>query len=45
MEENNYEFTFTKYQLIKENGKKLDKYIEVPKTLNYKPVLLKNPIV
>jgi glycosyltransferase involved in cell wall biosynthesis len=44
MKENSYSFTFTKYQQMNENGEKLEKYIEVPKTLNYKQALLKNPI-
>ena len=44
MEENNYNFTFTKYQQMAENGEKLEKYIEVPQKLNYKQALLKNPI-
>lgn len=44
MEENNYNFTFTKYQHIAENGQTMEKYIEAPKTLTYRQALLKNPI-
>lgn len=44
MKKNNYTFTFTKYQQMNEKGEKLDRYINVPKTLTYRQTLLKNPI-
>ncbi len=44
MKENNYAFTFTKYQQMTENGDLLEKYIEVPKKISYRQSLLKNPI-
>lgn len=44
MKRNDYPFTFTKYQLITEDGKLLNKFIEVPKKINYRKALLFNPI-
>jgi len=44
MQENKYEFTFTKYRQIKEDGNKTKKYISVPSNLTYRQALLKNPI-
>lgn len=44
MEDNNYYFTFTKYQQLLENGEKIDKYIDVPKVIDYKKALLYNPV-
>ncbi|MGL6167695.1 MAG: glycosyltransferase family 2 protein [Fusobacteriaceae bacterium] len=44
MEENGYDFTFTKYQQMSEEGKLLERYIEVPKEINYRKALLFNPV-
>lgn len=44
MEKNRYDFTFTKYQQISEEGKKTGRYIEVPKKINYKKTLLYNRV-
>ncbi|WP_404445575.1 glycosyltransferase family 2 protein [Sutcliffiella horikoshii] len=44
MQKNDYAFTFTAYNLMDENGKPLDKVIDVPKQIDYKG-LLKNTII
>ena len=44
MQENDYAFSFTAYNLMDENGKPLDKVIDVPKQIDYKG-LLKNTII
>ncbi|MFW6389939.1 MAG: glycosyltransferase family 2 protein [Halanaerobiales bacterium] len=44
MEENNYVFSFTKYQYITEEGSKVDKYVSVPRRITYRRALLYNPI-
>lgn len=44
MEKNNYNFTFTKYRYMEEEGKVLDKYVNVPVKLKYKTNLIYNPI-
>lgn len=44
MEKNKYDFTFTKYQQMNENGEKMEKYIEVPSKINYKRALFYNPV-
>jgi len=44
IKKNEYAFTFTKYQQMAENGKKMNSYIDVPDTLNYEQALLKNPV-
>ncbi|UAL47047.1 glycosyltransferase family 2 protein [Sutcliffiella horikoshii] len=44
MQENDYAFSFTAYNLMDENGKPLDKVIDVPEQIDYKG-LLKNTII
>jgi teichuronic acid biosynthesis glycosyltransferase TuaG len=44
MSDNNYAFTYTAYELINEDGIKLNKIITVPESLNYKQYL-KNTII
>lgn len=44
MKRNDYAFTFTKYQLMTEEGKLLNRFIEVPKKLNYRQALLLNQV-
>jgi teichuronic acid biosynthesis glycosyltransferase TuaG len=44
MEKNDYSFTFTSYQQITEDGKKIERIIKVPPILSYRQALLKNPI-
>ncbi|MEA3320536.1 MAG: glycosyltransferase family 2 protein [Bacillota bacterium] len=44
MQNNDYAFSFTAYNLMDENGKPLDKVIHVPKQIDYKG-LLKNTII
>jgi teichuronic acid biosynthesis glycosyltransferase TuaG len=44
MSDNNYAFTYTAYELINEEGEKLNKIITVPESLNYKQYL-KNTII
>lgn len=39
MQENNYEFTFTGYEFVNENGEKLNKIVKVPKSITYKQAL------
>ncbi|MCD7034497.1 glycosyltransferase family 2 protein [Metabacillus sp. GX 13764] len=44
MEEKGYAFTYTKYQLMQENGEKLDRVIDVPDEMDYKTLLKGNYI-
>ena len=44
MEENNYLFSYTKYERISEEGKKLNLLSKIPKELNYCYMLKINPI-
>ncbi|NMH75169.1 glycosyltransferase family 2 protein [Bacillus sp. RO2] len=44
MQKNDYAFSFTAYNLMDEDGKPLDKVIDVPKQIDYKG-LLKNTII
>jgi teichuronic acid biosynthesis glycosyltransferase TuaG len=44
MEENDYEFTFTEYTIMKENGEITDKKITIPERIDYKG-MLKNTII
>lgn len=44
MKENDYGFTFTSYELMKEDGTKLDKMVKVPNKIDYNG-LLKNTII
>lgn len=44
MRQNNYVFTFTKYQFMSEDGKLMNKVINVPKKVDYKRALILNPI-
>lgn len=44
MKENDYGFTFTSYELMKEDGTKLDKVVKVPNKIDYNG-LLKNTII
>ncbi|KZZ85061.1 glycosyltransferase family 2 protein [Bacillus sp. SJS] len=44
MEENDYAFTFTKYQLMNEDGEKLNQIVEIPDAIGYHG-LLKNTII
>ncbi|TYS59959.1 glycosyltransferase family 2 protein [Sutcliffiella horikoshii] len=44
MQKNDHAFSFTAYNLMDENGKPLDKVIDVPKQIDYKG-LLKNTII
>ena len=44
MKSNNYGFTFTSYELISEDGTKLNKVVNVPDKINYDG-LLKNTII
>lgn len=44
MEEKGYAFTYTKYQLMDENGVKLDRIIDIPDDITYRG-LLKNTII
>ncbi|WP_338778681.1 glycosyltransferase family 2 protein [Metabacillus sp. FJAT-52054] len=44
MEENDYAFTFTKYQLMQEDGEILNKVIDIPDSIGYHG-LLKNTII
>lgn len=44
MEENGYAFTFTSYGLIDENGKMLDRKVEVPHSITYKQALTQTVI-
>ena len=41
---NNYDFTFTGYEFMNENGKKTGKIVNVPETLSYKQAL-KNTVI
>jgi len=41
---NNYSFTYTYYQKMKENGKKLDEIVKPPRNVTYKTLLRKNYI-
>jgi len=44
MEENDYAFTYTKYQLMDQDGKLLDRTIDIPNEIDYHG-LLKNTII
>lgn len=44
MQQNNYHFTFTDYDMVDETGKKLPKYIKCKPKVTYKTALYKNPI-
>ena len=44
MRKNNYGFTFTSYELMSEDGSKLNKIVKVPEKINYDG-LLKNTII
>jgi teichuronic acid biosynthesis glycosyltransferase TuaG len=44
MEENDYAFTYSKYQLMDVNGKLLDRVIEVPNNIEYRSLLSNNII-
>lgn len=44
MEENNYSFTFSQYELIDADGKLLNKIIECPEKITYKQLLRSNTI-
>ncbi|MGD6816671.1 glycosyltransferase family 2 protein [Metabacillus sp. 113a] len=44
MEENDYAFTYTKYELMKEDGGRLNQVVEIPDSIGYHG-LLKNTII
>ena len=44
MQNNNYHFTFTDYDIVDEEGQKLSKYIKCKSRVTYSSALLKNPI-
>lgn len=44
MKKNKYEFTFTKYERIDENSKKLNQISIIPEKINYKGMLKNDPI-
>lgn len=44
MQENNYAFTFTKYQQMTEDGNLIDRFIEVPDEITYEKALYTNPV-